>query len=80
MGTVNCTFFFLFHEYKSNLQSRYSGADYDRFDHWKWNSNANQELINGRYWKSLKKDGFMDRLTPTNEAFDQQSSKSHDRC
>ncbi len=56
-----------------------AGSNHDHFDHWKWNSNLNQQLLNGRYWKSLKKDGLMDRLTPTNEAYDQQSGKSHDR-
>ena len=67
------------HKRYNNVTWLSTGEDHDHFDHWKWNSNLNQELINGRYWKSLKKDGFMDRLTPTGEAADQQSGNSHDR-
>ena len=55
------------------------GEDFDHFDHWKHDSAQNQELLNGIYWKRLKKDGFMDRLTPADEAFHQQKGDSHDR-
>ncbi len=56
-----------------------AGADPDHFDHWRWNSSVNQELLNGRYWRHLKRDGMMDRLTPADEAFDQTKGASHDR-
>ena len=56
-----------------------AGAEPDRFDHWRWNSSVNQELLNGRYWKHLKRDGMTDRLTPANEAYSQLRGASHDR-
>jgi len=57
----------------------YPGADPDHFDHWRWNSSLNQELLNGRYWKHLKRDGMTDRLTPVDEAYAQIHGGSHDR-
>jgi hypothetical protein len=57
----------------------YPGADPDHFDHWRWNSSLNQELLNGRNWQYLKRDGLMDRHTPVDEAYKQPSGGSHDR-
>lgn len=55
------------------------GADPDHFDHWAHDDPKNMELLNGAYWKYLKKDGILDRLTPATEAYKQQSAGSHDR-
>jgi len=53
--------------------------DHDHFDHWHWKSPLNQELLNGKYWKRLKKDGMMDRIMPSAEAYHHQIGDGHDR-
>jgi len=58
---------------------RFPGPDPDHFDHWYWESPLNQELLNGKYWKRLKKDGMMDRIMPAREAYRTQIGDSHDR-
>jgi len=55
------------------------GPDPDHFDHWHWKSSLNQELLNGKYWKRLKKDGMMDRIMPAAEAYHHQIGDGHDR-
>lgn len=57
----------------------FPGSDPDHFDHWAHDDPKNMELLNGRYWKYLKKDGILDRMTPATEAYKQQSAASHDR-
>lgn len=57
----------------------FPGPDPDHFDHWHWKSALNQELLNGRYWKRLKKDGMMDRIIPAEEAYSGQIADGHDR-
>ena len=58
---------------------QFPGPDPDHFDHWYWESPLNQELLNGRYWKRLKKDGLMDREMPAAEAYRSQIGDGHDR-
>jgi len=58
---------------------QFPGPDPDHFDHWHWESPLNQELLNGRYWKRLKKDGMMDRIVPAREGYRTQIGDSHDR-
>jgi len=53
--------------------------DYDHFDHWAHDSPENQELLNGIYWRRLKKDGFMDRIMDTDEAHSHLIGDGHDR-
>ena len=55
------------------------GPDPDRFDHWAHNDPKNLALLNGAYWKEMKKDGVMDRETPAGEAYLQLNGASHDR-
>ena len=43
---------------------KFPGSDPDHFDHWAHDDPKNQELLNGAYWKYMKKDGITDRLTP----------------
>lgn len=57
----------------------FPGPDPDHFDHWYWESPLNQELLNGKYWKRLKKDGMMDRIMPAKEAYSHQIGDGHDR-
>ena len=38
----------------------------------------NQELLNGKYWKRLKKDGMMDRIMPAKEAYSHQIGDGQD--
>ncbi|EKX38073.1 hypothetical protein GUITHDRAFT_115833 [Guillardia theta CCMP2712] len=57
----------------------FPGTDHDHFDHWKWDSSMNQELLNGAYWRHLRKDGFMDRVMPADEAHLSKIGASHDR-
>ena len=57
----------------------FPGPDHDHFDHWHWKSPLNQELLNGKYWKRLRKDGMMDRNLPASEAYQQQIGGGHDR-
>ncbi len=38
-----------------------------------------QELLNGIYWKRLKKDGFMDRIMDSDEASSHLIGDGHDR-
>eukprot|EP00802_Teleaulax_amphioxeia_P008543 Tamp_08552.p1 GENE.Tamp_08552~~Tamp_08552.p1 ORF type:complete len:754 (+),score=210.96 Tamp_08552:66-2264(+) len=58
---------------------KFPGSDPDHFDHWAHDDPKNQELLNGAYWKYMKKDGITDRLTPATEAYSQQKAGSHDR-
>jgi hypothetical protein len=55
------------------------GPEHDHLDHWHWKSPLDQELLNGAYWKRMRKDGMMDRVMPAEEAYHQQIGDSHDR-
>jgi len=51
----------------------------DRFADWEHDSEKNQRMLHGRYWKELKRDGFGDRFMPAAEAEKQHNGGGNDR-
>ena len=59
-------------------QPPFPTEDYDHFDHWAYDSPANQALLNGIYWKQLKRDGFTDRIYGADDAHGQLIGAGYD--